>query len=418
MKFKYINKLNRRNVCLLLLIIFLLEFNLFIGYGIAKKDREVSGFSKKTEINRDESVSYHFSNNIHFEIDTEVFTELEIKYNERIENRETSMDINNDKPISLQLEVERSMENFGSSKNPKEPKQGENQLRSQYKCIYRIKSNSSIEKLKVTFKKDSEYGLDPYTEYSIALYEEDEDSWELLETEEVSDNSEIYIKSSITELDADTEYYITIYEVSYFSYILIFGSIILAFGILSIVIIISKKDYIHYLRTRSTFIQKGAHRLTLDEVLENENRNKIIDLILNEPGIHFNELLRKSELAPGNLVWHLDILETYKVIGKKRIGNFIAYFPYYQKNPISNLDLKLSKSKLTLDILEMIEREPGIWNSIITKRKKLDHKTIHYHIKKLIDLGLVIVKKEGRKKKIYPNLDSDYFNFKTNEKDF
>jgi predicted transcriptional regulator len=108
-------------------------------------------------------------------------------------------------------------------------------------------------------------------------------------------------------------------------------------------------------------------------------------------------------------VWHLDILETYKIIGKKRIGNFIAYIPYYQKNPISNLDLKLSKSKLTLDILEIIEREPGIWNSIITKRKKVDHKTIHYHIKKLIDLGLVIVKKEGRKKKIYPNFDSDYF---------
>jgi predicted transcriptional regulator len=301
------------------------------------------------------------------------------------------------------------MENYGNSKNPKDPKRGEYQLRSQYRCIYRIKSNSSIEKLKVTFKKDSEYGLDPYIEYSVALYEEDDDSWELLKTEEVSDDSEIYFKSSITELDADTAYFITIYEVSYFSYILAIGSIILAFGILSIVIIISKKDYIHYLRTRSTSIQKGAHRLTLDEVLENENRNKIIDLILNDPGIHFNELLRKSELAPGNLVWHLDILETYKIIGKKRIGNFIAYFPYYQKNPISNLDLKLSKSKLTLDILEMIENEPGIWNSVITKRKKVDHKTIHYHIKKLIDLGLVIVKKEGRKKKIYPNFDSDYF---------
>jgi len=106
LKFKFINKLNTRNVCFLLLIIFLLEFNLFIVYGVAKKDREVSGFSKKTEINRDESVAFHFSNNIHFEIDTEVYTKLEIKYNERIENRETSMDINNDKPISLQIEVE------------------------------------------------------------------------------------------------------------------------------------------------------------------------------------------------------------------------------------------------------------------------------------------------------------------------
>ena len=73
---------------------------------------------------------------------------------------------------------------------------------------------------------------------------------------------------------------------------------------------------------------------------------------MNEPGIHFNELLRRTGLAAGNLVWHLDILLTYKVIGKKRIGNFIAYFPYYQKNPLSNVDLKLQKSKLTIEILE------------------------------------------------------------------
>ena len=113
MKCKFTNKLDKKNICLLLLIVFLLEFNLFIAYAAAKKDREVSGFSKKTEINGDESVSYHFSNNIHFEIDTEVYTELEIKYNERIENRETSIDINNDKPISLEIKVDRSMGNFG-----------------------------------------------------------------------------------------------------------------------------------------------------------------------------------------------------------------------------------------------------------------------------------------------------------------
>ncbi|MFX1590765.1 MAG: winged helix-turn-helix transcriptional regulator, partial [Promethearchaeota archaeon] len=112
------------------------------------------------------------------------------------------------------------------------------------------------------------------------------------------------------------------------------------------------------------------------------------------------------------LVWHLDILLTYKVIGKKRLGNFIAYFPYYQKNPISNVDLKLQKSKLTLEILEMIEQKPGIWNNLITKTFKVDHKTIQYHLDKLVDLGLIKFEKEGRKKKIYPNFESDYFNQK------
>ena len=136
---------------------------------------------------------------------------------------------------------------------------------------------------------------------------------------------------------------------------------------------------------------------------------------MKEPGIHFNELLRKTELAAGNLVWHLDILQTYKIIGKKRVGNFIAYFPYYQKNPISNVDLKLQKSKLTLEILELIEKEPGIWNNIITKKFKVDHKTIHYHLNKLYELGLIKQEKEGRKKKIFPNFDSEYYKYKEND---
>ncbi|GAG84243.1 unnamed protein product, partial [marine sediment metagenome] len=127
--------------------------------------------------------------------------------------------------------------------------------------------------------------------------------------------------------------FVEVFDNWFWVVILIVGAI----GIASLAILISKKDYFQYLKTRTIPIEKGAHRLSLEDVLENENRNKIIDLILNEPGIHFNELLRKTEIAAGNLVWHLDILETYKVIGKKRIGNFIAYFPYYQKNPISNI---------------------------------------------------------------------------------
>jgi len=58
----------------------------------------------------------------------------------------------------------------------------------------------------------------------------------------------------------------------------------------------------------------------------------------------------------------------------------------------------------------MIEDKPGIWNNLITKKFKVDHKTIQYHLNKLDELGLIKLVKEGRKKKIYPNLDSDYFN--------
>ena len=406
------NRSKLYSIFILLLVI--INFNILISQVLSHRTENISGFSTQDNIYPNESVKYVFFNNIIFDISTDSFIDLNIHYENNIENRQIYFLINNSNPISLNISSKVSMQNFGMSGMPQEPRKADNQFQYRYNCILQIKTNTTIESLTIKSTKRSVYGLNPNLEYSLALYESSQDSWALIDTiEELNESSSEYtLAGSVSDIQADTEYYITFYEVAnildnwFFMIILIVGVI----GIASIAILISKKDYFQYLKTRTIPIEKGAHRLSLEDVLENENRNKIIDLILKEPGIHFNELLRKIEIAAGNLVWHLDILETYKVVGKKRIGNFIAYFPYYQKNPISNLDLKLSKSKLTLGILEMIEKEPGLWNSIITKHFKVDHKTIQYHINKLKDLNLIHFRSEGRKKKIYPNLESDYFN--------
>jgi len=398
------------------LLLVIINFNILISQVVSYKTKNIPGFSTKDKVLPNESVKYIFSNNIIFDISTDSFIDLNINYETNIENRQIYFLINNSNPISLNVSSKVSMQNFGMPRTPQGPRKDETQFQFRYNCIFQIKTNTTIESLTIGGIKRSTFGLNPNLEYSLALYETSQDSWELINTiEELNEsNSEYTLAGSVSNLQADTEYYITFYEVAsiFDNWIFVIILIVGAIGIASIAIMISKKDYFQYLKTRTIPIEKGAHRLSLEDVLENENRNKIIDLILTEPGIHFNELLRKTGIAAGNLVWHLDILETYKVVGKKRIGNFIAYFPYYQKNPISNLDLQLSKSKLTLEILEMIEKEPGLWNSIITKHYKVDHKTVQYHINKLKDLNLILFKSEGRKKKIFPNLESDYFNNK------
>lgn len=235
----------------------------------------------------------------------------------------------------------------------------------------------------------------------------------------------MYLEGSLSNMEADKEYYFTLYDIEEepqapsedwipLLFIILIPSIIILIGI---IIVVSKEEYLDYIKKRLAPINRGAHRLTLKEVLDNENRNKIIDLILEYPGIHFNELLRKTGLTPGSLVWHLTVLETYKIIDKKSLENYVVYFPYYQKNPISNIDLKLKKSDLTLKILDLIENDPGIWNNKITNKLKINRKTIEYHIEKLIELNLIKKKKEGNKKHLYVNLDSEYFRNKKNSKE-
>ncbi len=401
-------------------MIIFLEF-CSLTYLVLAKPQNVSGYSKKDEIKPGESKSYEFSGNILFEINTNVPLNLDVEYDRSIKDREVSFDINKDNNDSISLEIssKTNMKSFGFSSDPKEPDGGNYRYQWQYSygCIYRIKANQTIDKLTINFKKSEEYGLNPTNEYSIVVLDSDQESWDAIDTEEIEAQAESdgsNLEGTLIDIEPNTEYYMTIYQKNDFSSLWILITIAIAIGIVSLVVILSKKDYLHFLKTRTVPLEPGAHRLTLDEVLENENRDKIIDIILKEPGIHFNELLRRTELAAGNLVWHLDILETYKIIGKKRIGNFIAYFPYYDKNPVSNIDLKLSKSKVTLEVLEIIEKEPGLWNNAITKRKKVDHKTIQYHIDKLVELGLVHIKTVGRKKQLFPNLQSEYFLNKTN----
>ena len=406
----------RRRVSLVLSFVILFEITLFLTNASARVEN-VPEFWKSDTINPGEFVSYRFPNDIIFDINSTSKLELSIEYETRISNRQAFFSFNHNESISLSITSKTSMKNFGLPNIPSAPKKGSFQLRYQYNCIFRIQSNSSLENFTIRYRKTHQFGLNSKINYSVAIFEASQEAWELVETEEKLNQSsaELYLESPLPEIESQTEYYVTVFEFTTAPFDwtwLIFTIMIIGASILSVAFLISKKDYFQYLRKRTVSIEKGAHRLSLDEVLENENRNKIIELILNEPGIHFNELLRKTGLAAGNLVWHLDILQTFKIVGKQRIGNFIAYFPYYQKNPISNVDLKLQKSKLTLKILEMIENEPGTWNNLITKKFKVDHKTIHYHLNKLHELGLIRLEKEGRKKKIFPNFESDYYKHK------
>ncbi|MBD3216246.1 MAG: winged helix-turn-helix transcriptional regulator [Candidatus Lokiarchaeota archaeon] len=356
-----------------------------------------------------------------FNLSTNVYTDLSLDFNltyPLLTSRQIYLEINANEDVEIEFKGLFDIEGFIEDL-PENPTFEDIILGFNYNSFYRIKSNTTISELKFRFIKSPLFGFQGDNNYSIGFYKGNlNGNPELILTTEREGAGIEYLEGEIENFEEESDYYISVYEIetnpinppNYF-WIWIIVPIIL--GFIAIIIVMTKKDYIERMKRRNVNIDKGSHRLDIEEVLENENRSKIIDLILEEPGIHFNELLRKTELAPGNLVWHLDILETYKVIKKKRVGNYVMFIPYYNKNPLSNINLKLQKSELTLQILESIEENPGIWNSKLTDEMEIHRKTIQYHIDKLIDLGLIYKKKEGSKKKIYPNLKADYYEDKT-----
>ena len=174
--------------------------------------------------------------------------------------------------------------------------------------------------------------------------------------------------------------------------------------LISTLTILTLKEFRNYIIRRS-YIQNSNSYLSLTDIFENENRLSIINQILRNPGIHHNELLRNCDLQKGQLQWHLNVLLKYNVIKKEKYRHFTIYFPITTSFDANEyLENLITKSKTTLEILNIIKENPGVNSSEIARILSLSRNTIKYHIDKLSKEKLVKLTKKGREIELHPIL--------------
>ena len=75
------------------------------------------------------------------------------------------------------------------------------------------------------------------------------------------------------------------------------------------------------------YIVDGA-KLTKDTVLENQNRQEILKLIFDTPGVHIRDVRAKMNMGSYLTSWHLKMLDKFGLIRKKPYKNRIRLYPY------------------------------------------------------------------------------------------
>ncbi len=161
------------------------------------------------------------------------------------------------------------------------------------------------------------------------------------------------------------------------------------------------KEYRNYFIRRS-YIKEGRSYLTLADIFQNKNRLNILTEILNNPGIHHNELLRSCNLKKGQLQWHIDILLKHSIIKKEKYGQYAIYFPITSsKEAIEAFKNQFSKSKTTLEVFNTIKKHPGINSAEISRIMNLSRNSIKYHIDKLLEKHFIRLEKKGRINELY-----------------
>jgi DNA-binding MarR family transcriptional regulator len=133
-------------------------------------------------------------------------------------------------------------------------------------------------------------------------------------------------------------------------------------------------------------------RIADDEVLDNPNRARILEIIRAEPGIHFQDLSRKAAVGRGTLDHHLRKLVDAELVSVRRTSGYSCCFP----KGAGAIDRRLMDAAPVLRsqggraVLEVVARRPGASSRDLAVELGLAPSTVSYHLKRLETAGLVL----------------------------
>jgi DNA-binding transcriptional ArsR family regulator len=154
-------------------------------------------------------------------------------------------------------------------------------------------------------------------------------------------------------------------------------------------------------------------RMKGSKILSHTLREQIYNHIKKYPGDHYRSIMNKLELKNGTLVHHLTRLEQEELIKSERDGLYKRFYPIGMKIPRSNVGMYYPDgtvtynisdrqvSKIQMNILEALNKTPGLSQKELSDMTGESRRVINYHIKLLMKSHLIKVQREGRETKCF-----------------
>ena len=125
-------------------------------------------------------------------------------------------------------------------------------------------------------------------------------------------------------------------------------------------------------------------------------RRRILEFITSHPGAHLRDICRALGLAMGDVQYHIRRLERDGRIHSVRRGLYKFFYPANlfgerQRDVLSVLSLDRPR-ELLLNIIE----HPESTQEALAGATHISQPTVSWHLKRLVDLGIVGRRQEGR----------------------
>ncbi|HVM46152.1 MAG TPA: winged helix-turn-helix transcriptional regulator [Candidatus Thermoplasmatota archaeon] len=150
-------------------------------------------------------------------------------------------------------------------------------------------------------------------------------------------------------------------------------------------------------------------RLNKPDILDNDVRNRIYDIIRENPGISAREVHRRSEQSWGTVVYHLRQLERHHLVVSRALGRTRNYYENHGKYRGMEVQLACLQSDRALALARAIAATPGITQEALAQASGFPQPTTSYYVRKLKQAGLVEEQREGRYVRYVPHADLPRF---------
>lgn len=117
-------------------------------------------------------------------------------------------------------------------------------------------------------------------------------------------------------------------------------------------------------------------------------RATITNSIETHPGLHFNELIRRLELAPGQLQYHIKQLQATEDVIAESVYGKTHYFPP-EYNQWERTALALLRRETAGEIVAYLLTEGDTSPAAVAEELDIARSTLEWHLDRLLEQGLV-----------------------------
>jgi predicted transcriptional regulator len=134
-----------------------------------------------------------------------------------------------------------------------------------------------------------------------------------------------------------------------------------------------------------------------NKALELEVRHKLYAVIARYPGLHYREIQRRTDIATGQLTYHLNFLRDVHLIKTVNDGEYLRYYSNVQISPEERKVLQLVRQRSIRHILLHLLENDGCDHNSVVNGLGLSPSTVSWHLKKLLDARVISKRSEGRR---------------------